>query len=121
MLLEKRHHIVSRFSQCFRNLRTPKLIMHPVQRLIKQRIFRLCQGYEDINDHEQWRYDPLLSVACEMTDKAGRLAGKGTLDRMELGGDADTAKDRYKNIRYKGQEIQKLMVDLFMETHMAAS
>jgi len=117
MLLEKKHHIVSRFSQCFSDLRNPKLIMHPVLRLLKQRIFGLCQGYEDINDHEQWRYDPLLSVACKMTDEAGRLAGKGTLNRMELGGDVDTAKERYKNIRYKGPEIQRLLVDLFMETH----
>jgi hypothetical protein len=117
MLMEKRHHIISRFSRCFQDLRNPKLILHPVQRLLKQRIFGLCQGYEDINDHDSWRDDPLLSVACEVTDKSVRLAGKGTLNRLELGGDADAAKDRYKNIRYKSTEIQKVMVDLFMETH----
>lgn len=116
MLLEKKYRIISRFSHCFQDLRNPELITHPLKRLLKQRIYGLCQGYEDVNDHEQWRDDPLLSVACDVTIPDGvRLAGKGTLNRLELGGDADSAKDRYKNIRYRSSAIQTLLIDLFME------
>lgn len=58
MLLEKKYRIISRFSHCFKDLRNPERIIHPLQRLLKQRIYGLCQGYEDVNDHEQWRDDP---------------------------------------------------------------
>ena len=118
MLLEKKYRIISRFSHCFKDLRNPERIIHPLQRLLKQRIYGLCQGYEDVNDHEQWRDDPLLSIACDVTNPGGvRLAGKGTLNRMELGSDVATAKDRYKNIRYHSSAIQTLLIDLFMETY----
>lgn len=120
MLLEKKYHIISRFSHCFVDMRNQDLIKHPLERLLKQRIYGLCQGYEDLNDHERWRDDPLLSIACDVGDPSQeRLAGKGTLNRMELGGTVHSPKDRYKNIRFHDSSIQKLFVDLFLENYPA--
>ncbi|MCC7084034.1 MAG: transposase [Pirellulales bacterium] len=71
------------------------MIDFSVLELLKQRMFALCLGYEDLNDHEQLRTDPLLAVWVGRNDPTGQdrldrrdrgkpLAGKSTLNRMEL-------------------------------------
>ena len=93
--LEQRTGILQRFSDCFTDHRDAGLIEHTVLALVKQRTFGLCLGYEDLNDHDDLRHDPLLAVLVGKTDPTGAdrlrqrdrgkaLAGKSTLNRLEL-------------------------------------
>ena len=93
--LEERTRIVRRFAACFTDYRNPKLIEHPLLDLIAQRVFGLALGYEDLNDHDELRRDPMLAVALSKDDVKGQqrrraqdrgkaLAGKSTLNRLEL-------------------------------------
>lgn len=61
------------------------MISHPIKDLLSQRIYGLCQGYGDHNDHDLWRTDPLLGIVCGREGDADPLAGKSTLNRLELG------------------------------------
>ena len=88
-------------AQCFEDQRQQVFVDHSVRQLLSQRIYGLALGYEDLNDHEQLRRDPLLATACEKTDPLGQdrfnphhrglaLAGSSTLNRMELSNNLDT-------------------------------
>lgn len=57
---------MQRLSQCFTDYRKPELIEHSVKELLLQRIYGLALGYEDLNDHDQLRHDPLLAIAVGM-------------------------------------------------------
>jgi len=128
--LEDRTGILQRFSDCFTDHRDPDLIEHTVLDLIKQRTFGLCLGYEDLNDHDDLRHDPLLAVLVGKTDPSGAdrlrerdkgkaLAGKSTLNRLELtppGADADS---RYKKIVADCKAIEKFFVDIFLDSYDA--
>ncbi len=69
--VEARTSIVRDFARCFEDFRDPELIDFMVEELLKQRIFALCLGYEDLNDHEQLRRDPLLAVLVGRSDPTG--------------------------------------------------
>jgi hypothetical protein len=120
-LLDKKYGISSRMATAFTDIRNPNLVTHPVERLLKQRIYGLCQGYEDVNDHDEWRHDPLLAIACDTTPLKRGLAGKSTLNRLELGAIPQSGKDRYKNIRYDDDMLKALLVDLFLESYPCGS
>jgi hypothetical protein len=78
----------------------------------------LALGYEDLNDHEQLRHDPLLGVLAGKAEPGKEaLAGKSTLNRMELG---DGTPNRYKKITFWREAIDDLLVDVFLEAHSAA-
>jgi len=115
--LERKYKIISRVSEAFVDLRNPKLVQHELVPLLKQRIYGLCQGYEDINDHDAWRSDPLLAIACGKVPSTTMLAGKGTLNRLELGSKTTDAKSRYKNIRYHEDKLPLTFIELFMKLH----
>ena len=117
--LERKYGIIARVSDAFVDLRNPRLVQHELVPLLKQRIYGLCQGYEDINDHDSWRSDPLLAIACGKVPGATMLAGKGTLNRLELGAKATDAKSRYKNIRYHEDRLPSTFIELFMKLHPA--
>ena len=113
--IEKRYGIIRRLSSCFQDRRNPGRIEHTVFQLLSQRIYGLCQGYEDLNDHDQWRSDPLLSLVCEKEN--GRfLSGKSTLNRMELGKETEEYGDRYNKIDWDSGEIEHLLVDVFLDS-----
>jgi hypothetical protein len=123
--VEAKATIVERFAACFADFRDPKKIDHTVVELLKQRIFGLALGYEDLNDHEQLRHDPLLAVLVEKRDPTGAeradprsqgvpLAGKSTLNRLELTPSGATAKGRYKKIAARHHQIEKFFVDTFL-------
>ncbi len=107
--VEQRTHILKRLAACFVDYRNPDLIEHPVESLIKQRVMGLALGYEDLNDHDALSHDPLLALLSDKHDLAGKkrlraqdkgfaLAGKSTLNRLELTPfDADRS-SRYKKI-----------------------
>ena len=93
--VEKRTRILGRMSECFADHRDRERIEHTVESLVKQRVMGLCLGYEDLNDHDELCRDPMLAVLCESGDVKGErrhresdrgkaLAGKSTLNRLEL-------------------------------------
>ncbi len=93
--VEQRTGIMRQFAACFRDHRNPDLVEHTVAELVRQRMFGLALGYEDLNDHDTLRHDPLLAVLVGKSDPTGDerlrtrdrgkpLAGKSTLNRLEL-------------------------------------
>src|SRR5436305_5816794 len=110
--------LVDRFAECFADSRAPELIEHTVRTLVGQRIFALALGYEDVVDHDQLRHDPTLAVLAGKLSARRKdcapLAGKSTLNRLELGGPELT---RYHRIAWDGARIEALFVDLFLGAH----
>jgi hypothetical protein len=110
--------LVERFADCFADSRAPELIEHTVGTLVGQRVFALALGYEDLVDHDQLRHDPTLAVLAGKLSARRKgcapLAGKSTLNRLELGGPELT---RYHRIAWDGAKIEGLFVDLFLEAH----
>src|SRR6195256_5292025 len=97
--VEKRIRVLRQFAACFTDYRNPELIEHTVEELVAQRVYGLALGYEDLNDHEELRNDPLLAVLVEKADPSSQvLAGKSTLNRLELTPATASAKSRYKKI-----------------------
>jgi hypothetical protein len=88
-------------AQCFTDVRQQVYVDHSVQQLLAQRLSGLALGYEDLNDHERLRLDPLLAAACNKHDPLGAdrfnpahrgvaLAGASTLNRLELSNNKST-------------------------------
>ena len=126
--VEKRTHILKRLSNCFIDYRNQKFIEHTVEALITQRVFGIAMGYEDLNDHDILRQDPLFGMLCEKQDPTGSdrcmnrdkgkaSAGKSTLNRLELGA---VTINRYKKIAPDIGAIDDLLVDLFIESYANA-
>jgi hypothetical protein len=125
--VEHRFGLIERFADCFVDHRDGDLIEHPVRDLIAQRTLGLCLGYEDLNDHDQLRSDELLAAAVGKQDVTGSsrprerdrgkaLAGKSTLNRLELTpADAD-ATHRYKKIVGDEKRLAGLWTDLYVRT-----
>ena len=126
--VERRTGILRQLAACFTDHRDPDLLEHTVAELIAQRVYGLALGYEDLNDHEELRYDPLLATLVGKADPRGQdrvrardrgkaLAGKSTLNRLELtpvGADRDS---RYKKITAHSRPIEELFVDLFLQAY----
>ncbi len=126
--VEKRTGILARFAACFRDYRKPEQVEHTVKELVAQRVYALALGYEDLNDHEQLRVDPLLAILAEKVDPSGEsrarkrdrgkaLAGKSTMNRLELTKAEATAKERYKKIVLDQEAVDRLLVEVFLEAH----
>ena len=115
---DQRLNLLSRLAECFLDARSPLLVEHTVEQLVSQRIYGLALGYEDLNDHEQLRQDPLLRVLAGKSDvEDSPLAGKSTLNRLEL---SDGTPNRYKKITFWKDGIDELLVKVFLESHAAA-
>jgi len=104
--LEERTGIVRRFAACFTDYRKADQIEHPLLDLIAQRVFGLALGYEDLNDHDALRRDPMLAVALSKgehrrraQDRGKALAGKSTLNRLELTAPDYDGSPRQKELR----------------------
>ena len=109
--------IIDRFAECFKDHRDPDLIDYSVRDLLGQRVIGLCLGYEDLNDHDRLRNDPLFCALVERISRDGSstVAGKSTLNRLELTKADASAENRYKKVVYVGPAIERLLVDLFVE------
>ena len=119
--VEKRVGILCQFAACFTDYRNPDLIEHRVEELVAQRVYGLALGYEDLNDHEELRNDPLLAVLVEKGDPGKEaLAGKSTLNRLELTPETASRKERYKKIVLDHGAVDHLLVDLFLQAHQEA-
>jgi hypothetical protein len=119
--VENRIGILQQFSACFTDYRNPDLIEHPVKQLVAQRVYGLALGYEDLNDHEELRKDPLLAVLVEKEDPDNEvLAGKSTLNRLELTKETASRKERYKKIVLDHGAVDRLLVEVFLQAHQEA-
>jgi hypothetical protein len=126
--VEELNGIIRQFARCFTDYRNPDLIEHELEHLIAQRVYGLALGYEDLNDHDDLRHDPLFATVVGKPDPTGQsrrresdqgkaLAGKSTLNRIELtpvGADQD---DRYKKITCSTHKVEDLFVALFLQAH----
>jgi len=133
--VEKATGIIRQFARCFTDHRDVESIEHAVEELVAQRVYGLALGYEDLNDHDALRHDPLLAALVGKLDPTGQhrkktsdrgkaLAGKSTLNRLELTKEAalDSAgkKDRYKKIEVIPSAVERLPVELFLQAHPVA-
>src|SRR5512144_2106719 len=122
--------ILRQFAACFTDHRNPDLIEHPLKDLVAQRVYGLTLGYEDLNDHDDLRRDPLLATIVGKEDPTGQtrqrrrdrgkaLAGKSTLNRLELTPVGANEDSRYKKITCHTREVERLLVALFLQAHRA--
>ncbi len=120
--------VVRQFAACFTDHRNPDLTEHTVEELIAQRVYALALGYEDLNDHDDLRRDPLLATVVGKADPKGKtrrrprdrgkaLAGKSTLNRLELSPTGADADSRYKKIPCRTHDVERLFVTLFLQAH----
>jgi len=114
---DRRLNLLSRFASCFVDGRDGERIDHTVAQMTAQRVYGIALGYEDLNDHEQLRHDPLLSMLAGRKNPQEALAGKSTLNRMELSGKKE---DRYKKILCDTEAVDRLLVDVFLESYSQA-
>jgi hypothetical protein len=114
--VEGKINLLGRLAVCFQDGRMALLIKHQLPEMLAQRIYGLALGYEDLNDHEQLRSDPLLGVLSGKRELEEPLAGKSTLNRLELAG--RTA--RYHKISYSADKIDQLLVDIYLESQATA-
>ncbi len=115
---DQRLDLVRRIARCFRDARDPRLVEHSVATLIGQRVFGIALGYEDLNDHDELRHDPLMAVLAgkleARREDCAPVAGKSTLNRLELSRETPT---KYCKIAHEPAAIEALFVDLLLEAH----
>jgi hypothetical protein len=127
--VEAKFQFIAQLARCFTDHRDPARIEHSVTDLLKQRIFALCLGYEDLNDHDQLRHDPLLAVLVGKKDPEGQqrlrardrgkaLAGKSTLNRLELTPVRANADSRYQKIVAHLDAMQRFLVEAFVQQQL---
>lgn len=126
--------IMRQLAACFAGQRYPERSEHTrrehtVEELAGQRVYALALGYEDLNDHDDLRHDPLSAVLVGKKDPLGRtrrrqrhrgkaLAGKSTLNRRELTPVRANAESRHKKITLDGQAVKRLFTDVFIQSHV---
>ena len=108
--------LLRRLGECFTDCRRAERVEHRLDEMLTQRLYGLALGYADLNDHEQLRHDPLLGIAAGKRNPEQALAGKSTLNRMELSPAGDGQKERDWKISYSAAAIDQLMVTLFQES-----
>ncbi len=110
---DRKIRLLERVASCFTDRRSPLLVEHRLGEMLSQRIYGLALGYEDLNDHEQLRHDPLMGVLAGRRKPEEPLAGKSTLNRLELPGGSK----RYHKIDYEPEKIDALLLEVFIESH----
>jgi len=125
--LEQRTGILRQFAACFRDYRRAERVEHRAAELIRQRTYGIALGYEDLNDHDRLRQDPLLALLSGKRDLEGEQrrreqdrgkpgAGKSTLNRLELTPAGANAEARYKKIVMDEAAVDDLLVDLYLQS-----
>jgi hypothetical protein len=129
--VEAKRGILRRLASCFIDFRDPRLVEHSVEELVRQRVYGIALGYEDLCDHEQLREDPLLATLAgkrdptgldrrQPTDRGKPLAGKSTLHRLEWGLAGEAESDRYRRIVLDGEAVDRFFVDVFLDGQQEA-
>jgi hypothetical protein len=123
--------IIHRFAACFTDHRDADLLEHTVEELVAQRIYALALGYEDLNDHDELRNDPLLASLVGKNDPTGKnrlrnrdkgkaLAGKSTLNRLELTPVNANKNSRYKKITIDRHAVDDFFTEVFLDSYSQA-
>lgn len=111
--------LLDRFQACFDDGRAPARVIHPLRAMVGQRVVGIALGYEDVNDHDELRFDPVLGALSGCLQarhpRAAPLAGKSTLNRLEHA--PVGAPGRYHKIGHDGAAIEALFVELFLEAY----
>lgn len=126
--VERRRGLLRQFASCFQDHRHPAFVEHRVEELVRQRVLALALSYEDLNDHDELRTDPLLATVVGKTDPTGQdrrqqqdrgkpLAGKSTLNRLEWG---MVTQDRYRKITVDTQAVDRFFVQAFLSAYEQA-
>ncbi len=125
--VDRRFGIVDRLARCFTDYRDPELVEHSLVELLRQRVYGLCLGYEDLNDHDALRHDPMLAAMVGKSDPLGErrsgrnrgkaLAGKSTLNRLELTPVGANQAHRYKKIAANVHALHELLADVYVAQH----
>ena len=122
LLLRHTDRAIGLFDQiaaCFIDHRWPGQTVYSVRAMLAQRITAIALGYEDVDDHDTLRHDPVLGLLSDRLEPArsdcARLAGKSTLNRLEHA--PEGAPGRYHKIGHDGEAIERLFVDLFLKAH----
>ena len=121
-------NLFPRLAGCFTDKRDQRRIEHTVEELLAQRIMGIACGYEDLNDHDHLRRDPMFAVAAGKRDPSGQtrrherdkgcaLAGHATLNRIETAPSDSDAKRRDHRIFHQPEALERLFVDLFLDAH----
>ena len=129
--VDQRIGLMARVAKCFTDWRHPGSVEHKVGTLVAQRVYGLALGYEDLNDHDTLRSDSVLALLVGQSDLTGErrvrerdrghaLASSSTLNRLELSEPQRAARSRYKRIAADGQALDRLLVDVFIESHVKA-
>jgi len=119
--VDQHYRISERLADCFEDQRDPTRVQHKLSDLIAQRLYGLVQGYEDLNDHDQLRHDPMFGIAVGKLEsehpRCAPLAGKSTLNRLEqaMHVEPDLSEQRYVKFSLKPQGIEHLLVEMFIE------
>jgi len=123
LLLREVNHrlgVARELAQCFDDQRDPRFVDHQLEGLLAQRLETLALGYEDLNDHDQLRHDPLLAVACDKTDPLGQdrffanhrgaaLAAPATLNRLEL---SNNQRTRCHKLPHDPRQVEACLLKL---------
>lgn len=126
--VEERLGVVRRFAECFQDHRDPSRVEHSVQDLLRQRVFGLICGYEDLNDHDALRDDAMLAVAVGKSDTTGQgrrrgrdhghpLASASTLLRLEHARAKCAAGERYEKITIDPELVEHFFVEEFLRSY----
>src|SRR5512134_1051099 len=111
--------LIDRVGACFRDGRDPGRTVHSLKTLIGQRIIGMALGYEDVNDHDALRFDPVLALLADRLEPrradCAALGGKSTLNRLEHAPREDI--DRYHKIAVDEGAVEDLFIDLFLDAH----
>ena len=125
--LDEHLGVTQKLTACFTDHRDPELIEHSVLDLVRQRVYGIALGYEDLNDHNDLKWDPLLALAVGKNDVEGKkrhrqgdrgklLASSSTLNRLELTPLAADGSARYKKIVFHRDKLEALFVDVFLDS-----
>ncbi len=126
--VDRMYGVIERLAACFTDHRDPESTEHTVLDLLRQRVYGLACGYEDLNDHDRLRFDPLLAAAVGKDDPGGQqrrresdrgaaLAGKSTLNRLELTKVGDNADSEYHKIVADLSAIETVLIDVFLDAY----
>ncbi len=129
--VDARFGITQRLASCFTDHRSPELIEHSVLELVRQRVYGIALGYEDLNDHDDLKWDPLLALAVGKGDVEGKtrhrpadrgkvMASSSTLNRLELTPAGADRQSRYKKIVHHPEKLEALFVDAFLDSFKRA-
>ena len=115
--VDKRIRLLQRVAACFTDARDAERLEHGLGEILAQRIYGLALGYEDLNDHEELRRDPMFGLLAGKRELEEPLAGKSTLNRLERTPAGQPHAERYHKITYSAEALDALLVEMFLEAH----